>query len=171
LFGLVQCDYEGQVSKLRNEKNALQTELAEWKRKIIGQQKKLIRRWFFQEISIMEYVDIIYHIPIILLVPNTKKNIKKSAEAILKSHQPIVVLFDNYISLSPVRSSVVKVLCDPISFHPPPIPHSESCGRPDVRSSAAVCKEKISELGTNICKYEWNLFIITLSIQVSLFSD
>jgi hypothetical protein len=44
IFGLVQCDFEGQVSKLRNEKNALQTELAEWKRKIIGQQKKLIRR-------------------------------------------------------------------------------------------------------------------------------
>lgn len=40
----LQSDYEGQVSKLRNEKNALQTELAEWKRKIIGQQKKLIRR-------------------------------------------------------------------------------------------------------------------------------
>lgn len=44
IFGLLQSDYEGQVSKLRNEKNALQTELAEWKRKIIGQQKKLIRR-------------------------------------------------------------------------------------------------------------------------------
>lgn len=51
--------------------------------------------------------------------------------------------------MSPVRSSsVVNVLCDPISFMPPPVPSTESSGRADIRCSAPASKDKSFELGT-----------------------